>query len=82
MGISPTGTCTFVSSLYTGGISDKEITRSSGILDLIEPGDSVMADKGFDISKQKLLYLAVNLTSPLLLEVDVCPRLTLPRTIR
>ena len=54
IGISPTGTCIFVSSLYTGGISDKEITRCSGILDLVEPGDSVMADKGFDISYELL----------------------------
>ena len=35
-----------MSSLYTGAISDKEIT---GILDLVEARDSVMADKGFDI---------------------------------
>ena len=32
--------------LYTGGISDKKITRCSGVLDLLEAGDSVMADKG------------------------------------
>ena len=48
-GIAPHGAITFVSALYTGSISDKEITRVSGILDLLETGDAVMADKGFDI---------------------------------
>ena len=56
------GAITCVSSLYTGSISDKEITRCSGILDLLEAHDSVMADKGFDIedllrSKQVSLNL-------------------------
>ena len=50
VGIAPTGSIVFVSHLYTGCISDKEITRVSGILDLIEEGDSVMADKGFEIA--------------------------------
>ena len=55
IGISPTGACIFVSNLDTGGISDQEITRCSGILDLVEGGDSVMADKGLDISYDLLI---------------------------
>ena len=49
--ISPTGACIFVSSLYTEGISDQELTRRG----LIKVGDSVMADKGFDISYDLLV---------------------------
>ena len=49
IGITPHGAVSFISSLYTGSISDREITRCSGILDLLEHGDSVMANKGFNI---------------------------------
>ncbi|XP_026058515.1 uncharacterized protein LOC113043385 [Carassius auratus] len=49
VGVAPCGAVTFISQLYTGSISDKEITKKSGILDLLEPGDVVMADKGFTI---------------------------------
>ena len=49
VGIAPHGAITFVSSIYTGSISDKEITRVSGVLDLLEPGDTLMAEKGFEI---------------------------------
>lgn len=50
IGITPCGAVSFISSLFTGSISDKAITALSGILDLLEPNDQVMADKGFLIA--------------------------------
>ena len=47
--ISPTGTITFVSNLYSGSISDASIVKESKFIDLVEPGDDVMADRGFNI---------------------------------
>ena len=49
VGISPSGMITFISHLYGGHVSDKAITQSCGLIDLLEAGDVVMADKGFDI---------------------------------
>ena len=51
IGIAPHGAITFISSLYTGCMSDIEITKLCGLLDLLEPGDAVMADKGFTLRK-------------------------------
>jgi hypothetical protein len=51
IGIAPHGVVTFVSSLYTGCMSDVEITQLCGILDLFEENDSCMADKGFTIER-------------------------------
>lgn len=63
IGISPSGAVTFVSKLFPGSISDKELTRQSGVLDLLQSGDSVMADKGFDIM-ENLAPIGVKLNIP------------------
>lgn len=47
--ITPSGQISFISILYAGRCSDKKIIRHSGILDLLEEGDGLMADRGFDI---------------------------------
>ena len=63
VGISPSGAIIFISDLYPGSISDKELTRKSGILELLQRGDFVMADRGFDI-QDDLTPLGVKLNMP------------------
>ena len=40
-----------MSDLYSSRTSDKQLTKSCGILELLEENDSVMADRGFDIAE-------------------------------
>ncbi|KAL0970440.1 hypothetical protein UPYG_G00241950 [Umbra pygmaea] len=47
IGMAPHGAVTFVSSLYEGAISDREILKQSGIVSLLKPTMAVMVDKGF-----------------------------------
>ena len=49
VGLSPIGALGFLSELYTGSISDKDLTKMSNVIDYLHHGDDVMADKGFDI---------------------------------
>jgi hypothetical protein len=63
IGIAPRGYLTFVSELYAGNTSDKQLTNDCGILKLLEPGDEVMADRGFEIEND--LPPGVSLNIPL-----------------
>ena len=70
VGISPSGSITFLSQLYTVSISDREITERCGILNMpFQAGDSLMADKGFDM--QDLLDpIGVTLNIPPFLQMQ------------
>jgi len=72
VGIDARGSFTFISMLYSGSISDKEITKASGLLEMLQqlldcgrlrPGDGVMVDKGFLI-KDEIEKLGLRLYIP------------------
>ena len=50
IGVAPNGVITYCSSLFPGSVSDTAITMHSGLLEHLEAGDMVLADKGFLIS--------------------------------
>lgn len=62
--ISPSGLITFVSKSYGGKATDGFITNDSGFLSILEPGDEVMADKGFPQIKTELTQRQCTLVMP------------------
>ena len=57
VGIMPSRAISFVSDCYEGSISDKKLVEVSGLLEKLDPGDEIMAEKGFLI--QDMLALLV-----------------------
>ena len=57
----------FVSKLYSGSISDKEIVNVIGFLEKLNPGDAVMADKGCKIQDLLALHNTVLIAPPMII---------------
>lgn len=56
VGITPAGAVSFLSKGCGGRVSDKQITLESGFLDLLEPRNEILADKGFFIRDELAAY--------------------------
>ena len=44
------GALSFTSKLHGGSTSDRELFERSGLLNSLEPGDSIMSNRGFTIA--------------------------------
>ena len=69
VGFAPSGMITLVSDLYSKRTSDEGATKDCGILSLLEEGDSIMVDKGFDIEDALPKNVSLNIP-PFLREND------------
>lgn len=61
--ITPTGMVSYISRAWGGRATDRHITQQSQFLKLIDPRDTVMADRGFPI-QEDLLYRHAKLEIP------------------
>ena len=55
IGIAPNGMISFLSVGWGGTTSDKRIVNESGFLDLVDPGDVILAGRGFTINSELLM---------------------------
>ena len=50
--VTPNSQISFISEMYGGKTSDKEITLDSGLLNLLDTNDMILVDKGFQIKNE------------------------------
>lgn len=48
----------FISDGWGGRVGDKHLTENSGLLNHLIPGDTILADRGFDIEDSEGIYCA------------------------
>ena len=58
IGITPCGAISFLSKCWGGRATDRCITQNSGFLRLIDHGDVILTDRGFDIADDLTIYSA------------------------
>ena len=61
--IAPDGLISFISVSWGGRTTDRYIVQQSGFLDRLDPGDLVLADRGFTI-QEDLLFRNAKLVIP------------------
>ena len=60
-GVAPNGAIVYVSNLYPGSTSDNAIVEHTKLLDNLEPGDLILADKGFTLFDKLPLGVSLNI---------------------
>lgn len=58
IGVTPQGTVSYISQGWGGRVSDKYLTENCNILSYLQPGDTILADRGFDIQESAAMYCA------------------------
>ena len=58
IGITPQGTVCFISDGWGGRVSDKHMAENSNLASHLTPGDTILAEQGFDIKESIGLYCA------------------------
>ena len=61
--IAPDGLISFISASWGGRTTDRYIVQQSGFLDRLDPGDLVLADRGFT-TQEDLLFRNAKLVIP------------------
>ena len=49
VGTTPGGLVSYISAAYGGSVSDRQICERSNLTQICLPGDSITADKGFNV---------------------------------